>query len=52
MTTGQWEKAAWLKLAFAPSTFARLKKQAIAEQRVEPKGKHWVRKSKIHALVF
>jgi hypothetical protein len=47
MTTGKWEKAAYLRLGLAHSTFARLKRQAAIEQRVLPNGNTWSRNTAI-----
>jgi hypothetical protein len=50
MTCGQWEKAAYLHLALAHSTFANLKKQAVAENLVEQRDKAWFRTPKAQSF--
>jgi hypothetical protein len=47
MTTGEWQAAAIAKEGLVPSTFAKFKSEAVAEGRVEAKGKTWVRIPKI-----
>ncbi len=41
MTTGEWEKAAYVKLGLAHSTFANLKNQAVRLGLVELRGSKW-----------
>jgi AAA domain/VirE N-terminal domain len=47
MTTGQWEKAAYLELGLAHSTFATLKNQAVMKEHVVRNGKSWSRNTAI-----
>jgi regulatory protein RepA len=47
MTTGEWERVAIGQLGLVHSTFANLKRQAEAEERLEQKDKGWFRKPKI-----
>jgi AAA domain len=46
MTTGEWQAAAVKQQGLVPSTFAKLKKEAVENDEVELKGKAWVRKPK------
>ncbi|HYR22308.1 MAG TPA: AAA family ATPase [Chthoniobacterales bacterium] len=50
MTTGQWKEAAIDKEGLAASTFAKLKKEAVREGRVQAKGNEWVHIPVIHAV--
>ena len=50
MTTGEWRKAATDEVGLASSTFARLKNEAIREDRVKPNGKTWIHIQRIHSV--
>jgi hypothetical protein len=47
MTTGEWKAAAADRLGLAPSTFAKLKSEAVADRRVEPRDNGWFRNPKV-----
>jgi len=49
-TTGQWKDAAMASEGYAASTFAKLKKRAVAEGRVEQKGNAWFHIHQIHSV--
>jgi hypothetical protein len=50
MTTGEWEKNAVTQLGCADSTFGKLKAEAVADNRVELRGKGWFHKPKPYSV--